>query len=537
MNRLMTNVTSLLALAPALLAGPRTPHGIYATVGINMYEENYLKTHLHMTSVPSDYFTGTVYPDLLANPELSGITLYVYWSRLNPNPAPVGLVERGYLQYDWTVVQDLFDAVYAYNSTNKTHKAVQLVVTPGINSPKWLLGDIGMNDGLLYSCNYLFDGTYRRAPVGTECGKVTFSGFDEGGYDSKTGVARQQDLPMPWDSTYKDAWHTFLTALAAEYRSRPELVSIAVAGPTASSEEMILPANQNTHDVVQLNGLTPNQMWNKLLKHHYTSAYKDYMKYQNSDVAIIDEWVNAIDFYGKTFSEITLTMTTGDGLPNLDAPLLTDVSCNPNKQSCSFSIPTSPIDFSGVCHPGNMDCAAETTILNYFIQSTVGGPNAKATQMDGMKGGAKQGNLAVPCVKLISESTDLYTSPSQRILGASQFAHRFSEIMNQSQIDDEGGCTSTCSPEQALYNVLAEFFDGTNQSLSFPSGTVMKVGGHPGSAPLNYLQIWGLDIQYASEHASDPTVPMIMMGGSLNPMSAQDLLHMASQALKMIAEY
>ena len=92
MNRLMTNLMSFLALAPALLAGPRTPQGIYATVGISMYEANYLKAHHSMTSVPSDYFTGTVYPDLLANPELSGITLYVYWSRLNPNPAPVGLV-------------------------------------------------------------------------------------------------------------------------------------------------------------------------------------------------------------------------------------------------------------------------------------------------------------------------------------------------------------------------------------------------------------------------------------------------------------
>jgi hypothetical protein len=274
-------------------------------------------------------------------------------------------------------------------------------------------------------------------------------------------------------------------------------------------------------------------MWNKLLRHHYTSAYKDYTKYLNSDVAIIDEWENAIDFYGKTFSEITLTMSTGDGLPNLDAPLLTDVSCNPNKQSCSFSIPTSPIDFSGVCHPGSMDCAAETTILNYFIQSTVGGPNAKATQMDGMKGGAKQGNLAVPCVKLISENTDLYTSPQQRILGASQFAHRFSN--DATGATSEGGCTSTCTPEQALYNVLAEFFDGTNQSLSFPSGTVMKVGGHPGSAPLNYLQIWGLDISYASDNATNPKVPVII-GGSTDMVSAQDLLHKASLALAMIAE-
>src|SRR5271166_3615702 len=162
MNRLMTNVTSFLALAPALMAAcstlpvpcvvPRTPRGIYATVGIRMYEDAYLKAN-KVTSVPSDYFKGTVYPDLLANPDLSGITLYVYWSRLNPNPAPVGVVKLGYLQYDWTVVQDLFDAVEAYNTLHKTQKTVQLVVTPGINSPTWLLGHVGMDDGLLSSCN------------------------------------------------------------------------------------------------------------------------------------------------------------------------------------------------------------------------------------------------------------------------------------------------------------------------------------------------------------------------------------------------
>jgi hypothetical protein len=544
MNRLMTNVTSFLALSPALTAAcltgsvtcfvPRTPHGIYATVGINMYENNYLRTH---SSVPSDYFTGTVYPELLANPDLSGITLYVFWSKVNPNPGAPSPA-------DWKVIDDLFKTVETYNSTNKTHKTVQLVVTPGINSPEWLLGKVGQNDGVLKSCNYLFDKTYPLPPSGTECGKVTFSGFDEGGYNKNTMVASSQDQPMPWNSTYKNAWQTFLTALAAQYGSRPELVSIAVAGPTASSEEMILPANKNTYGGnggPQLGGLTPEQMWNKLLAHHYTSAYKDYTKYLNSDVAIIDEWEHAIDMFGKTFSELTLTMSTGDGLPNLDAPLLTDTPCNLNKGTCSFTMATS-FDFSSVCIVADMDCAAETTILAYFIQSTVGGPNAKATQTDGMKGGAKHGNLSVPSVKLISESTDLYTWPSQRILGGSQLNQPFSS--NAKSAADEGGCPAPtvstpwpCSPEQALYNVLAWFFDGTNQSLNFPPGTVSKNGGHPGSAPLNYLQIWGVDIKYASDNASNPTVPMITMGGSLNPMSAQDLLHKASLALAMIAEH
>lgn len=520
MNRFMTNVTSFLALAPALLAGPRLPQGIYADVNIDMYEKSYLKTH---PSVPSDYFS-TVYADLLANPDVSGIVLYVPWSRLNPNPAPTGSVPRGYFQYDWSLIQDLLD------SAKTAHKTVQLVVTPGNNSPKWLLGDIGANNGLLFTCNYLFDSTYPAPPAGTECGKVTFSGFIEGGYDKNTGVASSQDQPMPWNSTYKNAWQTFLTALAKQFGSRTELVSIAVAGPTASSEEMMLPTRGNTNGVTQLNNLTPEQMWNDLLEHHYTSAYKDFIKYWNSDVAIVDEWEHAIDMFGSTFSDLTLTMSTGDGFPNLDAPLPTDVPCNLNKgQTCTFAIPVSPIDFHGVCKAkGDMDCAAEATILTYFIQSTVGGSNAKATMMDGMKGGAKHGNLDIPCVKLISFETDLFTSPSQRILGGSQFAHTFSE---PTQTEDEGGCASTCSPEQAEYNVLAWFFDGTSQGPSFPSGTV-AIGGNSGSAPLNYLQIYGPDITYAS---TGPTV-FVQMGTARNLTTAQDLLHKASLALAAIAE-
>jgi hypothetical protein len=35
----------------------------------------------------------------------------------------------------------------------------------------------------------------------------------------------------------------------------------------------------------QLGGYTAEQMWAELLKNHYTSAYKDYTKYQNSDGA------------------------------------------------------------------------------------------------------------------------------------------------------------------------------------------------------------------------------------------------------------
>ena len=85
--------------------------------------------------------------------------------------------------------------------------------------------------------------------------------------------------------------------------------------------------------------------------------------------------------------------------------------------------------------------------------------------------------------------------------------------------------------------MLTWFFDGTNQGLTFPTGSVPKVGGNPGSAPLyTTCKIYGLDITYATNNASASPKPEVMMGTATNPMSAQDLLHMASVALAMIAE-
>jgi hypothetical protein len=61
------------------------------------------------------------------------------------------------------------------------------------------------------------------------------------------------------------------------------------------------------------------------------------------------------------------------------------------------------------------------------------------------------------------------------------------------------------------------------------------IGGTGGTAPLNYLQICGPDITYASDNASNPKVA-VTMGGSTHMVTAQDLLHKASLALAMIAE-
>ena len=169
---------------------------------------------------------------------------------------------------------------------------------------------------------------------------------------------------MPWNPLYKSAWRNFLIALAARYESNPAFVSISVAGPTASSEEMILPDNANTLPQEQFGGLLPNAMWLKLLAFHYPGR----PAYQRSDQAFIDEWEAAIDMYGEIFSGVTLVATTGAGLSNLAAR--------------GFTVPS---DFTAACPHPNMDCAAETTILSYFGKPTVGGAYRRRSSAEALR--------------------------------------------------------------------------------------------------------------------------------------------------------
>jgi hypothetical protein len=548
-------VPILLALAPALMANPRQPLGVYAVVNVNEYISNYEKTNPSPTTADIEtYFNGTVYPGLFANQAVSGIALYITWASLNPNPP------SDPNPYYWNLLQDLFDQVALWNSNNSNQapKTIQLVVTPGFNSPPWLLNQIN-------SCDFLFD---RRIPKPTsgQCGRATFWGFKEGG--DTGGVPSPMSLPMPWDPAYKSAWQAFLTVLAGKYGSNPSLVSIAVAGPTASSEEMILPSTQSIDpNATQLGGLTPERMWDILLAHFFTNP-----ALLQTDQAVIDEWRKAIDMFGTVFSGLTLVVTTGDGLPNL-------TTCLTTKSTCTFTYPTDPItDFATVCPVANMDCAAETTILEYFKKSTVGGANAKAVQTDGMKGsGSDAFNLGVPGVQRMSETTDLYTSPSRRILGGSQFAKSFknstveegcTSVFPPTKKDAPIGCTVTpwatvgdvpvscipaaclapgvttsalealytqfsqvpasalISPEQAASNVLAWYFNDTPLGRYFGSSTA--------TAPMNYLQIYGEDFTYATTHTAKVAV---IVGGITAMYSAQDILNLAASSVPMIAEH
>jgi uncharacterized protein (TIGR03437 family) len=530
-------VLCFLLLAAALVAqgqiSPRRPRGIYAVVNVTENINQQLKAN---PSTDLNAYFNNLYQQLLGNPAISGLTLQVHWDTLNPNPPAAAN------PYDWSFVDAAFNQASAWNAQNlaQSPKTIQLIVSPGFQSPQWMLDQIP-------SCEGLFQSPVQTPP--STCGKVTFESFVEGG-DS-------MQLPLPWNPFYKSSWKTFLTALASRYGSNPAFVSIAVAGPTAASAEMLLPAGTALSQS-QFGGLSPNQVWLQLLAFHYAGM----MAYQRTDQAFIDEWNAAIDMYGQVFSGVTLVATTADGLPNFAGGAFTIPSAFRN--DCT----TTP----------DMDCGAETTILSHFVDPTVGGANAKSTQESGMEASRVGINLDVASVKLLSQRTSQLPAPSAQILGGSQFNTSFANFALQE------GCTSTfppnakdtpaaCSippscgvqacipvacipqaclapgvtpadltgfrtlsqvpgkylipPEQAEYNVLRVYFDGTPAASLF--------GGTNGTAPLNYLQVYSPDIQYATANVNAPA-QVVQTSGATVVLSAQDLLNLASSKLFQISE-
>jgi uncharacterized protein (TIGR03437 family) len=525
-------------LAPVLAAQAqiRVPRGIYAVVNV---EDGIKQQPKAATTAQLDAYFNTLYQGLLGNPAISGLTLQVHWDTLNPN-APTSAAP-----YLWNYVDDAFAQAAAWDAQNpaQSPKTIQLIVTPGFQSPQWILNQIPSCDGLFQ--------TPAVTPPST-CGTATFEGYQEGG-DGEV-------LPLPWNPVYKSAWQTFLTALAARYGSNPAFVSIAVDGPTAASAEMIVPNESNSNNPQTQFGtpITPSNMWIQLLAFHYAGQ----AAYQKTNQAFIDEWNNAIDMFGQVFSGITLVATTGNGFPNFTGATV-----------------TIPPSFAADCvvNP-NLDCAAETTILAHFVQPAVGGSNGKATQTSGMEAArVGNGNLGVPGVKQVSQSTAQLTFPSAQILGGSQFNTTFSiatlaegctSTFPPNANDTPVGCSipPTCttngcipvacipqaclapgvtqasvagfktfanvpgadliSPEQAEFNVLSVYFNGTAVASSF--------NGTTGIAPLNYLQIYSEDIQYATANVNAPA--QVVAGSVTVSITAQALLNLASAKLFTIGE-
>ena len=81
--------------------------------------------------------------------------------------------------------------------------------------------------------------------------------------------------------------------------------------------------------------------------------------------------------------------------------------------------------------------------------------------------------------------------------------------------------------------MLSWFFEDTAFGSYFGTAGLAERGDN-GPDPLNYVQIYGPDIIYATENASNEKA--VKMNGATTKITAQMLLNMASEALGYIAE-
>ena len=360
-------------------------------------------------------------------------------------------------------------------------------------------------------------------------------------------------LPLPWNPTYKKYWAKFIHALALQYGNNPDLVSVSIDGPTSSSAEMILPNESND----------PNDFykWNPLM------GLTLPLSYQNTDQIFIEEWEKAIDLFSREFSGMTLALSTGNGLPNFPNPDF------PNTEAIV------PVKFQPVCqdasitteHPNGdlMDCVAESTIVDYLADASHGGNNVKSVQEDGMAaggvyhsplGGGNLGSYGIRWWALISQSgsavlPDSGGKPISSMMGGFQSGGIIAA--NATDIEEQG-CNvplADCGiigPEQAFYNFLASYFDGTSVgSLRGPGHygeydgvTYAPNGAVSGNVPLNYLQIYADDATYYSLsqlscviHPSNfPDDYVITGNGDAIYMQGPVQLGEAAQQLQQIAD-
>jgi hypothetical protein len=400
----------------------RKPRGIYAVIVVR--ETRAAKVDL----------------DAIAkNPAVSGLAIRASWSELQPAKD----------RYDFSSL----DAAVA--SAAAVHKTVQLILLPGFWTPEWVLSEIPSCDGLL---SPLTDAGGRGKPSrdgreekargragkaggdhhgATTSGRSTPPNCGKASFIVSEGEAhgQQQELPLPWNPVYKKYWKAFLTEVASRFGARNELVSVAVAGPTATSVEIILPRAGD-----QL------ERWAQLLQLFYHDS-----SYQRSDKAFVEEWDAAVTVFAGVFHNLTIVITRGSGL----------------------------LDFTR--HQGN---AAEASIVSSFAAHAVGS-NSKATQTSGMKA-CRETVAGIQGVKELSSS-----SP---ILGGAQFNTAFSQKPAaegcKASCSAEAPVCQGVTPAEALSNVLSVYFDGTLDGSHY--------GASKGAVRMNYLQIYEKDIEFAN---------------------------------------
>jgi hypothetical protein len=495
---------------------PRKPLGVYAHVSI----EDLIKGYPGPASPPPPpaqlhAYLRHMYAGVLTDPAISGLAVGMHWDHIQLSD-PLCVLNHSCSSspdgYDWSYLDD------AFAEAGSAHKFVQLIITPGFDSPPWLLSKLSPCDGLFPP------GTSTNLP---DCGTVQFANFPEDQRSDQFNGAFV--LPLPWNRLYQAAWWDFLVHLNARYNRNPTFVAMAVAEPVAGSDEFILPTSGNTDGMGNGNSTHPplgppaDDVWAALIQ----NSFPDNSAYQNTDQVFIDQWKLTINEYERIFSGVTLFLgpDSGNDLPkfkqNTVLPMHLDNTLF--AQDCSDAIAAAgPPNFDDTDY---RSCEAKTEILSYFL--TVDGPNsnAKATQVGGMTASSDTatGDLGLPGVKLL----DSLAPPAAPLLGGAEFDHAVSGSNSQRQAvgcPPALGPNCTITPEQATYYVLANFFDRTSFAGFY--------AGASGSEPIQYLEIDIQDVQYAQANLC-PNPPGLIIAGA--EITLQDLLNRASHDIFAMA--
>jgi hypothetical protein len=370
---------------------PRGPLGVYVKVDIEDAISEY--NAIMEPKPPVHTYLRNLYSSLLADRAISGITVAAHWDHIQLSD-PFCIFEQsclgGFDGYDWSYLDDGFE------EANSAHKPVQLIITPGFDSPPWLLNKLPSCDGLF-------------APVPSapaNCGKVDFTGFPEQQRaDDCNLVTMFCALPLPWNSVYKEAWWDFLANLSFRYSRNPAFVSVAIAGPIAASDEIILPTTHN-ETALQLGGMEADDIWSSLINHSFPGI----SGYQNSDQVFIDQWEQTIHAYERIFSGMTLVLSPDAGQ---DLPEFAKQNKNPVAVHSDNTLWIT--DCNGLTQDNQpRSCEAKTEILSYFV--TVDGPNGKSTQVGGLTAASavSLGDIGISGVKVL---TSLWPPRSPSFLG------------------------------------------------------------------------------------------------------------------------
>ena len=561
-------LSGLFAASLSAQAGPdpRRPKGIYTNFLLDA-AVNRAETAAYPGSSPgypnpaADAILVKYFTTLLDNPAISGLAPQIPWDLLNPNDPGQDPFHPAADAYIWNPLDDVFIAVDRWNSIHRAlpPKTIQLIVSPGYNSPGWIFSEIDASVcGRDKDCSGAgsCDALFMSSPAvlaSPACGYTTLF------FQVESGTPTQEPFPLPWNSVYKNDWRTFLVALNQRVQREPSSYAfntMTVAGPTASSTEMILPnvASQKPDacevdspsgtkdwylslmETLTVDPKTGNQVpvctlpefdvptaWNTLFRNHYGPD----QKYQNTDLPFIEEWDAVIDEYSQIFNGVTLALTTTtDALPtfpNADSSLL--IPAQGFESDCGNDPQTNPVDYD----PSDaMACAAVTLVLTHYTNPLVGGNNAKLTFEAGMTAARDSIDLGTNGIKWLAATTSSGLAPIRgtpfrmsRILGGVQFSRTFSkhsDIQSEGCPDytlvDNNACPGL-TPGEGLQNVLSiSYFPGTVVGPSFcpitdigtygcASTSVDDGGGVEGNfvyrnAPMNFLQIYDDDVIYAS---------------------------------------